>query len=1289
VKRDGTIGVAALLAIVAVAGFSLQSGPKPEGSARAERGPVQASKPSTGGNEPQKALPGCQQIADELKEFLDVPVTPPETCLSSAHAPDDKHAAEVVARSARLKLIIATLPDPVHTHLSANFDQTAAAIQEAAQDEKYDFDRSWLPWDDEVPSYALLSDEKTFNQERQQKESQPGIILFRRTVDCSGKQPPESCGENAAGLSPSYQEGLVIFVVGEEATEGLHRDQFRSALAWIGKLQPSGPPQRRRMAVLGPSFSGSLPSLAQLLSEPETAAVLDLRKRRERLAIYSGSVSGRDSALAFAKALDSRVTFHSFVQNDDKILARFCGYMTREQPRFNPRRLAVVSEDETAYGSSGIEAKDETADGSSGIDTQDGRCSTQSLKLYYPRDISALRGAYQTKSLFDVGATPQAADTQRRSLPTDLADPAGKVHDSIRSYGGNQTPLTQEAFLLGIAAALRDFHARYILLRSSNTLDQLFLTNFLRRTSPDVRIVILGSDLMFARERGTTGLAGVMTLSNYPLFPLERDWTEHPSFPAADRVFSGDTIEGTYVALRLLLNEKGLNGGQVNPDGCYVLEASHEASDRARDLFVPPIACRGDAPKNSPIPDYAPPHWVPGLQEKQSDAACIYPGPATWVSVIAANRFWPMASLTDEPRPVAVPPDFQCAETPTNQKRSEEPGANPEMPPGMKVFLLVLVGFSLFHLWCCSNGSYTAKPAFRSHFASSGDPRQKLLVFGLSCCLAFLAIVAGWGCGAFYWLAWDLDHRWFALAAVATVSIVCGAAIRAHNVANWKLVCTCEQHRQRRLYDRRFRAWKTSGLAFFAAALIVFCLGFILPVDYTLDDKNSVLTFWRAMHLGSGVSPILPMFMMFAGLYLTFWLGLHGLALFGPDRPRLPPKRSLLIKDLAGKDRDFLKMFSHEHAGRQIEYLGVPLRRKVVEVGALIFVLFLAVAFGVAQGVPVRSLGARSYAVIFIVWLDLCCSLSIVEAWRLYETWEKLKLLLTFLDRLPLRRTFAVLHGFSWGSVWKMSGNVLDVRYKVISRQMESMNHSIASLDELADNSSGPGESGAATALASLRAMRKEGFRFAEWYAANYADPEAGDLSRFKCFQAAIAEAAGTLLSQLLVPAWRKEQHSLIQAPPKPKEEKDKEEGGSGTPSPAREERIRNTEEFVCLAYLGFIQNILGRLRTMALTIVVLFVAAALAMSTYPFDPRQPLSAVLVGLFVAVGTVMVKVYAEMHRDATLSHVTNTKPGELGAEFWVKLVGFGFAPLVGLLTRVFPGITDFALSWLQPGLSSLK
>jgi len=266
-----------------------------------------------------------------------------------------------------------------------------------------------------------------------------------------------------------------------------------------------------------------------------------------------------------------------------------------------------------------------------------------------------------------------------------------------------------------------------------------------------------------------------------------------------------------------------------------------------------------------------------------------------------------------------------------------------------------------------------------------------------------------------------------------------------------------------------------------------------------------------------------------------------------------------------------------------------------------------------------------------------------------------------------------------------MSGNVLDVRYKVISRQMECMNHTITALQEFLNKSSDPG---ARNSLTALLCMHRAGMRFATWYSANYKKLRASDLSSFKEFQESIASTSGTLLTQLLLPAWRKEKESLLVT--LPKEEKEEPAPAAPAPPPQSEkEHIRNAEEFVCLNYLGFIQNVLGRLRTMAMTIIVLFLASIVAMSAYPFDPRQAMSAILIALFVIVGGVIVKVYADMHRDSTLSHVTNTKPGELGSQFWFKIIGFGFAPLVGLLSRIFPSISDFLFSWLQPGISTLK
>lgn len=1259
--KSGTIA-ATLLAVLAVVGISWQPGLKGSESSREDRGSIRSAKPPIRTKSAKqsttrmrdKSEAGCSGLQLELEDFLDVDelVLAPHCYIQPG---DRKNGPSVARKIAHLKLIIALLPDPVHTHLSGLFDQFAVAIQEGGQDEKYDFDSSWIPWDDQESSYSHLLDEKIANEEKEFKENEPGVILFRRTP-CSGSlKPPEGCGED---LSQGYSDGLVVFVVGEEATDGIHRKQFRNAVEWTTALQPDLDSRRKSVAILGPSFSGSIPSLAQLLSEPEIAAQLDLEQSRnnQSLAVYSGSVSSLPAVMSLQDKFGSRIVFHSFVQNDQEILDRFFHYMCAEQkPGFG--RVAMISEDETAYGR---------------LDPSKKACPAEILGLYYPRDISALRDAYQTKSLFGTGASSPASDMQRRNLPSDLADPSGRVHDSIPSYGANQTPLAQEAMLTEIVAELRDHRSEYILLRGTNTLDQLFLANFLRRNYPDGRIIILGSDLMFIRERGATGLNGVMTLSTYPLFPLEHEWTEHQNLPAAGRVFSSDTAEGTYVAFRLLLNNKSLNAG--NRDGCQILDRDEHRP------FLPSVSCANDPP----IPDYSLPFWMLAdhCREMTTSKAlelCPYQGPPTWLAVVGVNRFWPTASLIGK---TATPDAVEDGTTEIAQRRNG-PAAKLEIPPSMKVFLIFLVGLSVFHLSCCWFGSYTAKPAFRAHFASQGEWSHRFLVFGGSCCLVIMAVVAGLGAGVFHTPNVGLSHPWFAFWCVTFVTLSAGAAVVANGYIVRISTGSCSSLAT--MSNKGFVLWTSKVFTLFIAAAGLICILIAWPLERALTPETRVLTYWRAMHLLSGVSPVVPVFSIAAGLFLLFWFALHQLALFGPDRPCLPPQKYLRLRDSKGDDKDYFRMFSHEDAATRIEQAALPLDWKTLAGVAFLAALFVAVGDILAGEVPVRSLGARNYSIVFLVALDISCALAIVLAWRLYRIWQELKRLLTFLDRLVLRRTLAALQGFSWGSVWKMSGNVLEIRYKVISRQMECMNHTISALEEsLRSPSESQNAEGSKAALHGLLSMRDTGAKFADWYSSSYMDPRAGNLESFRNFQVSIAETSGILMTQLLVPAWRKEEESLVAKPPI-----DEKEGFSDKPTPARNLPIRNAEELVCLTYLGFVQNVLGSLRITALTVVALFLACTFAVSTYPFDPRQALTTVLVALFVILGVVIVKVYAEMHRDSTLSVVTNTKPGELGAEFWFKIIGFGFAPMLGLLVRLFPGITDFVFSWLQPSISSLK
>jgi hypothetical protein len=194
-------------------------------------------------------------------------------------------------------------------------------------------------------------------------------------------------------------------------------------------------------------------------------------------------------------------------------------------------------------------------------------------------------------------------------------------------------------------------------------------------------------------------------------------------------------------------------------------------------------------------------------------------------------------------------------------------------------------------------------------------------------------------------------------------------------------------------------------------------------------------------------------------------------------------------------------------------------------------------------------------------------------------------------------------------------------------------------------------------------------------------------------FQTELAAIAGLVMTNVLVPAWRSETDSLIfdRAGGHP-EARNKDQENEPTRAAVPDgvpTYVLAAEEFFVLPYLGFIQNILGRMRTIILGSLFLFVATTFAVSSYPFDPLPVLGGIFLTAFIITGGTTVLVFAQMHRDATLSHITHTRPGELGGQFWLHLITFGVGPLLGLLTTLFPAMTDFVSSWLQPGMQALK
>ena len=231
------------------------------------------------------------------------------------------------------------------------------------------------------------------------------------------------------------------------------------------------------------------------------------------------------------------------------------------------------------------------------------------LYLYYPRDISAVRSAYQEQSIF-APAPAGTASTAHIVLQPQVSESAHIDTDTIPSFSGANSALAQEAELYGVIDSLKAHGIRFVILRSTSTLDYLFLTRFLHRAYPEAFIVTMGPDILFGREIDTTEFRGIATLSAFPLLPRGQDWTSgnDATVRHAHRVFSSDSMEGTYLAARFLIPDQ-----DVLPNGA----PSH------------PL-------RKSGLPDYGPPFWEQGKRE-----------PVTWLSIIGRDGYWPVAVLQE------------------------------------------------------------------------------------------------------------------------------------------------------------------------------------------------------------------------------------------------------------------------------------------------------------------------------------------------------------------------------------------------------------------------------------------------------------------------------------------------------------------------------------------------------------------------------------------------------------------------------------------------------------------
>jgi len=1029
--------------------------------------------------------------------------------------------------------LIATVPDPSRTHLSLVFDRELEAVMSAAEDSGYDFDRFWLPWRTEtVPETADPDLRKRNAAEKEKRESMPGLLFFREDSDPT--------------------KALAVFLVGETPTDGVDRHQFQKAADYIHRFSPT-----QKLMILGPTFSGAFPSLDRAIKE-------DTKKSPKEVVVRTGTATSQGALRGFQEEYPD---FFSTVQDDCQTYGALRKWLDNDS-------VAILTEDGTAYGRPA------------------GDCESvgkPEASFFYPREISLLRNAYQNDPVLAAARKNGNVDAVRRQLLLPLAD-SQTGRDTLPQFSAEQSPITQEAQLFQIAEALKRGRFAAVLLTGSNVLDTLFLSHFLRESCPDMRIIVLDSDLLFIHGTDSADYTGILAASTYPLIG--------PS-GARKRSFTSKNAAGAYNATLLLL--QGIPTDPKNPP-------------------------------SAPLLDYAPP-------------SCAQPhGPPVWISVVGRGFYWPVAALSPSAAPTLA--------RESNATPNETP-ADLATPTRLWSALFVACSaLALIYAGICGYAKQNApllrwcsdfNPAPDPQPVTAGRPTYHLLttlMLLLSYCALGLAPMYLTIRGQFtHWYDWPLQGT-VAILTIVVLTFIAGITLPLLLPESLKLAVV---------------------LAF--AALVIGGLFAML----LQRDGAGFFFFLRSVNVPSGVAPTLPLLMLFLAFCWWAWSNLQRFIFMEERDPFRPGTLAPTFPPIAEiQDSLAMPLFLGDPTG----YLAF--------VVALVSVLMVSFRF--------RSLEAASYDWYVLALLFLGGSLLLGTAYGYFQLWCRLRRFLETLDLMPIRDAFFALPSVStWSPLWQPSARKRS--YTILERSVETLTR-LATLNPTYY----PGLAARLAALKTTVTNMVIGDRVANGEREAYAEIEAVNT---------LANATASNLEPVLYAPRGPWASGSSETLDNRKKGAHKYAGTAVWQAPAvaidvqaktgpDDGDVPNTlaAEFIALRYIAFIRYVMLQLQNQLSYLSGGFILITIAVNCYPFRGGNYFRWWLTIGFLIIFSIVVKVFFEMERDATLSRLTDSPAGKIGGEFYMKVISAGALPLLTVLASHFPTVGRFLFSWVQPALSAL-
>jgi len=495
----------------------------------------------------------------------------------------EKPIAPLFPDAERITLGIAFIPDPrVPRHRRA-FDIAIGSISSGMQDADYVLDRFAFPWTRASTASGGKNSANTDDEGGDAgsvevvDDGRFGLMLFRQ--DCWRAQP--------SGCKHSTQRVAAMYLVPETVTFGVAQRTLEHALACVREqlshptsIPAAGPntieskctaPEEKEkenkkvtvpktapaaqanvfflnstkigcnsMVLLGPSFSGSIDSIARVLSatSPRESKAPDGKAGRDvaagvctlsmsataetnhLIAGYGNDQTGAERAAEATPTYAARY-YSLAVPDDAKLqslvhLAKQLGVEAEKSDKDEgkkPRDSMALLCEESSFGSGLCDASD---------DSEAGKAikNLQFVKMRFPANIADIR-YHRTE------AQRQAAS----DAPVDVSALSGKLHLDEGAENGSEYPDSQQSPLTAASSELKldamlailgKNPPRIIAVAATDVRDRLFLFDLLRAEVPSALLVDMEADVLLAHPDFLHASRGVIMLASHQLHDDKR-----------------------------------------------------------------------------------------------------------------------------------------------------------------------------------------------------------------------------------------------------------------------------------------------------------------------------------------------------------------------------------------------------------------------------------------------------------------------------------------------------------------------------------------------------------------------------------------------------------------------------------------------------------------------------------------------------------------------------------------------------------------------------------------------